>query len=159
MPTNGWASIGDVSGGMFAETDTPQQRQIVENCVEVAHAWKQGQIPLLQARDLMGDGYIRAKVTARAIKSPEHGAVWQEFLDALVLYDQGDCNFGGYTAGDVWIDKRQAVEAGGWIERETDDVTGEYTCRVRFPKIDLEAPPRMDKAHGERPAGMAEWFE
>jgi hypothetical protein len=141
------------------DTDTPQQRQIVENCLEVAQAWSMGQLPLLEARSLTGDGYIRAKVTARARRYPAFAASWQQFLDALVEYAQGDCDFGGYTHSGMWITKQQVVDHGGWIERESDSETGEVMCRVHFAPVDVDSPPRMDKIHGERPAGMAEWFE
>lgn len=158
-------SIRDVMSAMSRQdNDTPKQRQLTADLIEVAMAWHRGELPLASAKELTGDGWLRNQVSRRMTGEHEEAVVWRAFIVELDLAGTANCENGGYyplqDGSRIWLDKLQVAASGGKVVEVYDPDSGEMVCLAEFPHVNLNAPPpRREKGDATTSPMMAEWYE
>lgn len=143
------------------ERMTAKQQRIVDEAIEVARAWLDGQLPLSEAMRLTGDGWLRMKIGHSLLG--ENAMIWQRFVEAIIEERDSECTFGVETTSG-FLSMQEITDRGGRIERVYDPVSQQVRCRVRWPHIDLERPPIHQKndslvgGSGRSPS-MVEWMD
>lgn len=146
------------------DNDTPKQRQLVTELLDVAVAWHKGELPLASAKDLTGDGWLRNQVSRRMTGDSEQALIWQAFITELDLSATSNCENGGYyqlqNGSRIWLDKLQVATSGGTVQSVFDPDSGEEVCVATFPRVNVSAPPpKREKGEASTSPMMAEWYE
>lgn len=158
-------SIRDVMAGMVSrhDNDTPKQRQLIAESVEVAMAWYRGELPLNAAKELTGDGWLRNQVSRRMIGDTEEAVAWRSFIVEIDAENNANCENGGFyelqSGKRIWLSKLQIVSLNGKVESVFDPETGEEVCVSVFPRVNLAAPPKREQGNPTASPMMAEWYE
>lgn len=135
-----------------------RQKEIIDECVEVAMAWRDGKMPLHEAKRLTIGPGVRHQVSRRILDGDDRHAAWHAFLQAIIDDEADRCETG--VASPFGFIRRDEIEAqGGQLRRVTNRDTGEIECRAVFPKINLKRMPVRKVGEIAAVNPMAGWDE
>lgn len=126
-------SLRDILGDLAATrlgNASEKQKQVAGEFYEIVESWARGMITLEQARELTGDGWLRAMVMGI---TPFNHPSYQDahaFITEIAHEDAKDL---GFDTNHGWISFKDLEEAGGRRFMETVQATGEIREVIQFP--------------------------
>jgi len=125
-----WRSTQDILSEVMsirADNLTTKQKSVIDAFFQVVDAWKAGELPIQEAKELTGDGWLRAQVIMNTPPNHDKYLTAMEFFDALIDLQDGIRTTSG------WISQAEIKEQGGREQKRYNHATGEIYDVIQFP--------------------------